>query len=38
MKPMAVTESPSTFWLSSLTAMYQMIETTPMAMVDTVGV
>jgi len=38
MKPMAVTESPSTFWLSSLTAMYQMTDTTPIAIVDTVGV
>ena len=38
MKPIAVTESPSTFWLSSLTAMYQTIETTPIEIVDTVGV
>jgi hypothetical protein len=33
-----VTESPRTFWLSSLTAMYQMIDTTPMTIVETVGV
>src|SRR6478672_13193636 len=38
MKPIAVTESPRTFWLSSLTAMYQMIDTTPIEIVDTVGV
>src|SRR6185503_9848118 len=38
MKPIAVTESPRTFWLSWLTAMYQMIETTPIEIVDTVGV
>src|SRR5262245_3850586 len=38
MKPIAVTESPRTFWLSWLTAMYQMIDTTPMTIVETVGV
>ena len=38
MKPIAVTESPRTFWLSSLTATYQMIEMTPIEIVDTVGV
>ena len=38
MKPIAVTESPRTFWLSSLTATYQMIDTTPIEIVDTVGV
>ena len=38
MKPSAVTESPSTFWLSWLTATYQMIDTTPIEIVDTVGV
>src|SRR5215468_2166769 len=38
MKPIAVTESPRTFWLSSLTAMYQTIETAPIEIVDTVGV
>ena len=38
MKPIAVTESPRTFWLSRLTAMNQMIETTPIEIVDTVGV
>src|SRR5919201_2300115 len=38
MKPMADTESPSTFWLSWLTRMNHTTETAPMTMVDTVGV
>ncbi len=38
MKPIAVTESPSTFWLSRFTPMNQMTDATPMTMVDVVGV
>src|SRR4051794_668134 len=38
MKPIAVTESPRTFWLSRFTPMNHTIDTAPMAMVDTVGV
>src|SRR3954454_437013 len=38
MKPMAVTESPSTFWLSWLTATYQTADTAPIEIVETVGV
>src|ERR671928_186207 len=36
MKPMAVTESPRTFWLTRLTPMYQTIEATPIAIADRV--
>src|SRR5919198_2877356 len=38
MKPIAVTESPRTFWLSWLTSTYQTIEIAPIAIVETVGV
>ena len=38
MKPIAVTESPSTFWLTRFTPMNQTIDTAPIAIVETVGV
>src|SRR3954452_25518961 len=38
MKPMAVTESPSTFWLSRLTATNHTTDAAPMEIVETVGV
>src|SRR3954471_17437263 len=38
MKPIAVTESPRTFWLTRLTPMNQTIDAAPMTIVDVVGV